>query len=242
HDSVDNWQNVAEAIPDEDATYNYQPAGGAANIFDLYNLSAPSGSGTINHVTLYRRCKTLGRLGEAEHRWWLKTHGKIYKSGLLAYISADYTTYSNQFITNPHTGLPWTWAEVNALQVGASLPGSSLSGESRLTQVYVEIDYTPPPEQHTISISLVGQGTTDPASGTYIVEEGTILTITAYPDEGWLFDHWEGDVSGINPVLEVQVLKDLSIIAVFEQIPKHVLTIETVGQGTTVPAPGTWEY
>lgn len=116
----------------------------------------------------------------------------------------------------------------------------TITANMRIVAVFNEL----PPPQYTVDISVVGQGTTDPAPGTYTVDEGTILTVTAIPAQGYLFDHWEGDVSGTNPVLEVQVLSDLSIVAVFveQPVPTYTLTIETLGQGTTNPAPGAWEY
>ena len=48
-------------------------------------------------------------------------------------------TISQEWATNPATGNPWTWDEIDALQIGVSLiKGLSLA---LCTQVYVEVDY-----------------------------------------------------------------------------------------------------
>jgi len=63
-----------------------------------------------------------------------------------------------------------------------------------------EVVTGPPPPQHTLTVSVVGNGSVDlsPPGGTY--NEGTLVTLTASPDPGWIFDSWSGDLSGsVNP-------------------------------------------
>ncbi len=55
---------------------------------------------------------------------------------------ATFTTKSYQWTTNPDTGQPWTWDEIDALQVGVELKTDSTEDSSICTQVYLEVDYT----------------------------------------------------------------------------------------------------
>jgi chitinase len=48
--------------------------------------------------------------------------------------------------------------------------------------------------QYTLTTEVVGGGYVDPSRGTYL--KNNYIQITAVPDWGWLFDHWEGDLNG----------------------------------------------
>ncbi|HNT87155.1 MAG TPA: hypothetical protein PKL84_04750, partial [Candidatus Hydrogenedentes bacterium] len=94
----------------------------------------------------------------------------------------------------------------------------------------------------TLSIAVVGGGTTDPPPGTYHYVEGRTASISAVPDSGWSFDHWEGDLSGTVPMGEVLMDGDKTVTAVFSETPTHTLTIIVVGDGTTDPLAGTHDF
>lgn len=86
-----------------------------------------------------------------------------------------------------------------------------------ITAVFSEV--VVPPEEYAVTISAIGSGTTDPVLGAHTITHGASLTITAYPAEGWLFSHWEGDISGpVNPV-NIEVLRNISVVAVFVEVP-----------------------
>jgi hypothetical protein len=50
------------------------------------------------------------------------------------------------------------------------------------------------PVQHTLTIQIVGGGSTAPQMGAYVYDEGQIVSVKAIPDKGWQFDGWTGDV------------------------------------------------
>ena len=54
-------------------------------------------------------------------------------------------TISQEWITNPVDDEAWEWAVIDALQIGVSQGSQAGGGCSRCTQVYVEVDYSPPP-------------------------------------------------------------------------------------------------
>ena len=51
-----------------------------------------------------------------------------------------------------------------------------------------------PTEEHSLTIDIEGEGSTEPAEGTHKYKEGEKVTIKAVPDESWKFSHWERDV------------------------------------------------
>jgi hypothetical protein len=90
--------------------------------------------------------KAMGTPSQDSARIHIKTNGVEY-NGTEVQVTTSYATYSYQWNNNPQTGNPWTWSEVDALQIGAGLrrckPGGGLSTRNtRMTQVYAEINYT----------------------------------------------------------------------------------------------------
>ena len=137
------WQ--AAQTDDGDTSYVSNSSGSFKN--DLYNLDDTALTGTINSVRFYYRARASVTANQVSAAAYLKTHGATY--GLTeVQPTTDYSNYSPDaaMTTNPNTSLAWTWTEVNALQAGVSLkkPYSTGSNETRVTRVWVVVDYTPP--------------------------------------------------------------------------------------------------
>lgn len=139
-DSDEHWEKVCETPPDEDDTYLQTYESSAGFSYDLYNLPASSGSGTINSVKVYVRCRYTGVGGYTRVK--IKTGGTEYDNGSNLALTDSYAYYSHQWANNPGGGA-WTWAQIDALQIGLALWGDAY-GTARCTQVYVEVDYSPP--------------------------------------------------------------------------------------------------
>ena len=71
----------------------------------------------------------------------------------------------------------------------------------------------PPPGTYRLVVFRVGNGTVTPGSADY--EAGTTVTLTAVPDAGAVFDHWEGDAAGTSPTVDVLMTSDKEVTAVF---------------------------
>jgi len=76
--------------------------------------------------------------------------------------------------------------------------------------------------------------------------EDAEIKITAQPDTGYRFDHWETGYNNIgseNPY-NIKIDKPTLVTAVFEETPpkNHTLTIDTSGEGTVTPPEGSHEY
>ncbi|GAI67982.1 unnamed protein product, partial [marine sediment metagenome] len=131
------------------------------------------------------------------------------------------------------------WWE-DGVPISLDNPISLVMDEDRnVTALFEEV----PVVTHTLTIGVAGQGTTDPLPGSWSFLDGELAVVTAIPSAGWLFNHWEGDISGsANPVI-ISMITDMSIIAVFsEEVPpeQYALDISVVGEGTTEPPPGTY--
>ncbi len=136
--AFNHYENVDEVSTDEDTTFNY---GNSDGELDLYTLPAHSaGSGTINHVTVYFRVKAPS--GNRTGRAIIRTHSTNYV-GDTETITSSWVTLSHQWATNPNTSDPWTWDEVDALEAGYEAVTATAFYVNRVTQVYVEVDYTP---------------------------------------------------------------------------------------------------
>jgi len=166
----DHYKNVDEELPDDDTTWvGAETAPGDeplySNSYELYNIDDHVlGIGKIYQIKVYFRCKAQDTPTRASAKAVLKTGGTVY-AGTSKTVTTSWADYSQVWTTNPDTGNPWTWSEIDALQAGVALRRCQPSGVGRrtyCTQVYVEVEYgieTP-------------TATTDPATS---VEEETAI-------------------------------------------------------------------
>jgi PhoPQ-activated pathogenicity-related protein len=69
--------------------------------------------------------------------------------------------------------------------------------------------------QKYLSMTYIGEGSTDPPVGLHDYSEDDRVTVTATPAEGWYFDHWEGNLSGSTNPGELTMNADKRVSAVF---------------------------
>ncbi len=92
--------------------------------------------------------------------------------------------------------------------------------------------YQPPPSMHGLSIETnpvdggsvsasVG-GAISPVRGNY--RDGSPVTLTATPSEGYHFDSWSGDASGTSPTVTITMEGDKDITANFDTITYNLST------------------
>ena len=138
-DSGAHWDKVDEVVADDDTTYLYHYSESAKT--DIYHLPAHSGNGVISSVVIYNRAKE-GTGAAGYLRIMHKTHGTLYESPY-AELTTSWTTFYTTLTTNPSTGSAWTWAEIDALQIGTKTWVGTEGYSVVVTQVYVEVNYTP---------------------------------------------------------------------------------------------------
>jgi len=99
------------------------------------------------------------------------------------------------------------------------------------------------PAQYQLIIDTVGSGTTNPTPGSYMYDQGTVVSVDAIPSQGWILDHWlldGSDVGSVDPY-SVTMNSDHNLTAVFIEV-YYQLVISTIGSGTTDPAPESYLY
>ena len=138
--SGQHWEKVDEAVSDNDTTFVATEQGQWEE--DLYNIADPTGSGEINYVKVYAVAKVETVFKEVTHLYiHIKTNGGEHY-GTEEQITTSYAPYSYQWNNNPQTGNPWTWDEIDALQIGVGIRRPKSGNFTRVTQVYVEVNYT----------------------------------------------------------------------------------------------------
>ena len=87
-----------------------------------------------------------------------------------------------------------------------------------------------------------GSGWVVPSCGIY--KKNNMVPIEAFPDIGWLFGHWAGDLTGsVNPTV-IRMTSDKHVIAVFIPegvVQEYTLTTGVIGEGYVSPAGGAYE-
>lgn len=97
-------------------------------------------------------------------------------------------------------------------------------------------------------IAIAGSGTVSPPyTGPF--DENTEVTLAVQPSDGWIFDHWEGDLSGNEPLVALLMDGPKGVLAVFVLQPDpSVLEVIVTGNGTVLlspmglPVQTGWEY
>ncbi len=100
-------------------------------------------------------------------------------------------------------------------------------------------------DTYILTVNIDGEGTVDIDPDQDEYEEGTDVTLTAYPDDGWEFDGWTGDETGTETTITFEMDEDKTITAVFEEDvvqDTYTLTVDTDGEGTVDIDPEQDEY
>jgi prepilin-type N-terminal cleavage/methylation domain-containing protein len=126
-----NWQCVDDATPDEDVTY-VKATGKGRWKTDSYETSDGSGSGTIDSVVVHMRVRKTDSSQKA--RTLVRISGTKYYGTSISLTSSSYTNFSTTYANNPDTSAPWTWSDVDNMEIGVRLYIDEGSG-SRCTQL-----------------------------------------------------------------------------------------------------------
>lgn len=131
---------VDDVTPDADSTYVYVTP---QNKEDYWGLQDSTRTGTINSVTVWLRVKH--DTGAEKFKICIYTYGTEFKSADIV-DTTTWTDYSETWTTNPYTVSAWTWTEIDDLEIGImSINVGGWSGEQRVTQAWIVVDYTEAP-------------------------------------------------------------------------------------------------
>jgi uncharacterized repeat protein (TIGR02543 family) len=70
---------------------------------------------------------------------------------------------------------------------------------------------------YTLTVLVSGQGSVNPNGGTF--QSNTVVSLTATPADGWIFNGWSGDASGSANPVSVTMNTNRTVTASFVQPP-----------------------
>ncbi len=150
-----NYACVDEASADDETTYVKLDASTGSSD-DLYNLPASAiGAGdTINSVTLKVRARR-NVVGPSTINFLWRENSTTTAGGTMS-LTGSYGDFSEVKTVRPSDSAAWTLTDLNALQVGIRGSTGALH-HYRVTQVYVEVDYTVAGVSKFLTLLGVGQ-------------------------------------------------------------------------------------
>lgn len=127
----------------------------------------------------------------------------------------------------PPTGSWTSWATVSAsatISAGTHDVRLEAIGSEGLGNIdYLQVTGTTPAAAsctatttYTLTTAVTGQGSVNPANGTFT--SGTYVTLTATPASGWQFSNWSGNVTGATNPVTITMDGNKSVAATFTQI------------------------
>ncbi len=70
---------------------------------------------------------------------------------------------------------------------------------------------------YTLNVEVDGNGTVMPGVGTHYYMSGQVVNFSVSPADGWMLDHWEGDLNGADHNPQLTISKNHRVKAVFTQ-------------------------
>jgi len=206
------------------------PMGTLANNFDI-----PVGTGVSVHVTTEQ---VWHGIYSQPNEYTLTT--SVLPAGA-GYVSPSGGTYAEGDIitVTAHSAIGYTFDHWEGDATGTSSSISLTMSSDKNVVAYFRGNT---PVTHTLTGTIYGGGRwiADPwaspgyRTGTYI--EGTMVTLTATPDTGWVFDHWSGDITGTQNIVTITMDSDKTVNLYFTRLStQYTLTANIVN----TPSPPT---
>jgi uncharacterized repeat protein (TIGR02543 family) len=96
-------------------------------------------------------------------------------------------------------------------------------------------------DTYTLGVSILpsGSGMVNPPGGEFA--SGSQILVTATPAPGYVFDHWEGDISGTSSSITITMSNDKVVSAHFKEMQPEVynliISVDPAGKGTVATTP-----
>ena len=113
----------------------------------------------------------------------------------------------------------------------------TMDSEKTVTATFTEI---PDPEDYTLTIIVIGEGTTSPAEGDHTYTEGSVVTLSVAPSDGWELEGISGDISGSTIIMDGD--KTITVTFVEIVLNYYTLTVSVEGNGSVSVSPDQTEY
>ncbi|MFN2170923.1 MAG: InlB B-repeat-containing protein [Candidatus Promineifilaceae bacterium] len=116
----------------------------------------------------------------------------------------------------------------------------TMDEDKTITATFIETGV----ETYTLTVNTSGNGSVTKSLDQETYPAGTIVTLTAEPDEGWQFDSWSGNLTGNTNPTTITMDANKTVTATFSEIPPgtYTLTVTTEGNGTVIKSPNQASY
>jgi uncharacterized repeat protein (TIGR02543 family) len=98
------------------------------------------------------------------------------------------------------------------------------------TSVSPQFMISAPEIQFTFEVIVVGEGSVtvngDPYTSQITANEGSVLNLSASPDQGYLFEGWTGDLSSTQSTESITLTRNMSVTATFVAEPQFPVIVE----------------
>jgi hypothetical protein len=84
---------------------------------------------------------------------------------------------------------------------------------------------------HTLTVSVSGSGAVSRNPNFPQYPNGSVVTLTATHDSGFLFSHWTGDLTGSSNPANIEMTSSRTVVAHFVPIPNYTVTTSVSGEG-----------
>ena len=198
-----NWQCVDEDVPNNDTDYVYwTPAPSRSDSYNLEDHTTETGNISNVRVVIYAK---LNATGDDQIVMLLVIAGTAYSRPDTTFtLNTTYAQYASGWATNPATGANWTWSDIDALEAGFKCEKvGPVSPEQRVTQLYVEVTYTPPVVHDVAIVSVT------PSAATVHVGETVNITVVA-KNEGGATENFTVTAYYDNTTIETKPVYDLA--------------------------------
>ncbi|MGP3778183.1 InlB B-repeat-containing protein [Halanaerobium saccharolyticum] len=181
-----------------------------------------SGSDDVsNGLTNYSL--TVNTIGDGE----VQSGNKVFQSGEANKYNKDTIVTLSPFSSSGWVFSEWRGNNASDLAQDGSEWVITMNDNKDITAAFIRLE-------HNINITKEGQGTvtqevvSTPQGDSYT--EGTVVKLTANPADGWIFDHWSGDLTGTENPKNITVDAEKNIKATFVRLG-HNVNITKEGQG-----------
>ncbi|MEX2600746.1 MAG: InlB B-repeat-containing protein [Balneolaceae bacterium] len=176
-------------------------------------------------------------LTESTQVYFLTTNVSPAEAGTVTPAEGEYDAGTSVSITAAPSEEHWVFSGWQGAHSGSENPVIiRMNSDKELTATFVKRDYPLTVEVEgggSVTETVISTKTTDYA-------HGTMVQLTAEPDDEWAFARWSGDLEGEENPQTITVDEAKSVTAIFERTYTLVTVVFPEDGGTVEPAEGTY--
>ncbi len=186
-----DWECVDEEVADGFTTSVVCAADDGTWDIDTYNIPNHTiETGTITNVAVFYTCRVFADIGIAQAKPVVRTGGRDF-FGNENRLTTDWTQYSWDWAINPDTLVAWTWADIDALEIGLSMTSTWGGNFTYCTQVYMVVTYDEVISQDTRTTQNYAEVIHYPVRSCELITPSQIVFDHSQQVKMW--NHWSGN-------------------------------------------------